>query len=130
MAMPDKPIEIDLDALGIDAWIEFTGAASLLQQLKGSDLATMHQALSGARQVLVTFLTPSWSEEEIGALNLGEMKAVFGQIGAAMRGPNATSGTPSTPRTNTEGHSPSAPASRGRPRNGTARRGRLRPPSA
>lgn len=128
--MPDKPITIDLDAIGLDGWIAFAEASTQLQQLKGRDLATMAQALRGAREVLMVFLMPAWGEEEIGALNIAEVKAVMTRIGEGMRGPNLPSGTPSTPRTNTRDDSPSAPVSRGRPKRGASRPGRLRPRSA
>jgi len=130
MTIPDKPIEIDLDTIGLDAWIAFSGAATALQGMKGRDLSTMHQALTGAREILITFLTPSWTEEEIGALNLAEMKEVFGQIGAAMRGPKSMSDSPSPQPTAMEVPSLSVRGSAGSRKNGIVRPGRSRPRSA
>jgi hypothetical protein len=131
MTFPDKPIEVDLDAIGIDGWIAFADASAQLQQLRGArDVAAIGQALRGAREVLIVFLAPAWSEEEIGALNLGEMKAVMTRIGQGTHGPNSESGSPSTQPMATAGRSPSAPVSVGLRRNGRAPRGRLRPRSA
>jgi hypothetical protein len=130
MTIPDKPITIDLDSIGLDAWIGFTEVAAQLQALRGSDMATLHQALTGARAILVAFLYPSWTEQEIGALNMAEMKDVIGQIGQGMRGPNAMSDSPSTPPTAMAGRSPSAPGSAASPKNGRVPRGKLRPSSA
>lgn len=131
MTLPDKPITIDLDSIGLDAWIGFTETAAKLQALRGgADIAAMHQALVGAREILVTFLCPGWTEQEVGALNLGEMREVFGQIQAGMKGPNAPSGPPSTPPTPTAARSPSARASAASPKNGRVPRGKLRPSSA
>lgn len=131
MALPDKPLVIDLDTIGLDGWIAFADAARQLQELKGGDLATMHQALVSARDILIALLAASeWTAEEVGKLNLAEMKQVFARIGAGMRGPNAPSGSPSLPPTATAGRSPSKPESAESPRNGRVPRGKLRPSSA
>lgn len=131
MTIPDKPITIDLDAIGLDAWIAFTETAAKLQSLRGGrDMGAMYEALKGAREMLVVFLCPAWDEAEIGALNLGEMKAVIARIGEGMKGPNGPSGSPSTLPTATAGRSPSAPGSAGSPKNGRVPRGRSRPSSA
>lgn len=120
MAMPDKSIEIDLDALGLDDWV-------LFEELKASG----SRSVKAMRDLLVVFLgTAGWTAAEVGRLNLGEMKQVMTAITERSRGPNLTSGSPSTQPTATAGRFPSAPASRVRRKSGAVPRGKLRPSSA
>jgi len=132
MTLPDKPIVIDLDQIGLDDWIAFADVSAQLEGLRGArDMAAMGEALRGARQLLATFLVPGgWTLADVGAVNLGEMKQLIGQIGAGIRGPNDMSGSPSTPPTNTGESSRSKRASARPHTNGAVRRGTSRPSSA
>lgn len=132
MALPDKPIVVDLDAIGLDDWIAFAEVTTQLEALRGSrNMGALAEALRGARQLLIAFLVPGgWTEEEIGRVNLGEMRQLIAQIGQGIRGPNAPSGSDSAPPTNTVGRSRSRRASAEPQKNGGAPRGTSHPSSA
>jgi hypothetical protein len=132
MAFPNKPLTVDLDAIGLDDWIAFAEAGAQLQALQGNrNLTAMADALRSARAMLIAFLASSeWTAEDVGKLNLGEMQQLFAQLQGGMRGPNGMSGSPSTPPTSMGERSRSKHGSATPRKNGAVPRGKLRPSSA
>jgi hypothetical protein len=72
MALPDKPVEIDLANIDLDTWV-------LMEDIQASGQPSLRQM----RTFLVAALAPAgWTMAEVGKMNLSEMELVMSAFAA------------------------------------------------
>lgn len=85
MALPDKPVAIDLPKLDLDTWVAF-------EDLMGRPASD--RRLRDIRDVLIAMLgTCEWTPREVGRLTLNEMQAILIAVNAEMSGAPKPSGS-------------------------------------
>jgi hypothetical protein len=83
MALPEKPVEIDLADVDLDTWV-------LMEDIQQAGQPSIRQM----RAFLIAALAPAgWTETEVGKMNLSEMQLVMRAFTAQKEAalPNASS---------------------------------------